>query len=169
MPLVRSIRASGPLAIAVVALAVLVGCSSPTVKVISAGGPWPPAGSYAIAVEAKNAISSEEKRYFRRRLVESLKRSKAFSEILEPQPAVLPASALLVHFDIRFFTIRTGLFGQGKGARQAFADVRLEDSARTFLLAHFKVGAPGASLRSLANETVSTIEKLARGESLTRK
>ena len=195
MPLVHSIRRSGRLAIAAMVLAVLVGCSGNTTEVFFREHVVSPGvGSVAIAiyevgdaggdylrVDSPPALlpaSEKIKRDFRRRLVEGLRRSKAFTEILDPPPALLPAPALVVSAKIAVkytsgflnYQNMRGIFPSVVRERHInYAVVELRDS-KEVVLAKFEIWGEGEIVFewcSLAKKIARAIARWSRGEGLT--
>ena len=163
--------AQGRLAIAALALVVLVGCSGITMEVLGERVVSPGTGSVAIAIyEVGDAggyfrmypVGSKNKRDFRRRLIEGLRRSKAFTEILDPPPALLPGPALVVSVKIGV-KLTGGLFT--RQSRDEYAIVELRDS-KEVVLAKFEIWGE-VSWRSLANKIATAIARWSRGEGLT--
>ena len=115
-------------------------------------------------------VDSEDKLHFRRRLVEALRESKAFTDVLDPSPALLPASALLLAADIRmtrggWHTYST-LFGGGGNyweGRHVGAQVVLRDSKGTHL-AVFEIS--DGEFGRLADEAAAAIVRWSQGEGL---
>ena len=214
MTLVHPTRCSVRLAIVAMALAVLGGCESgPTIEphlvqpsagrynVVAIGGFCCaiPNGSVENGLVLRRSPSSggaikpfirvyslgfDGQRLFRRRLVEALRGSKAFAEVLDPAPALLPASALLL-------TAETWRQVTG-GCNWAYmfdfrpcdtyygANVELRDSKASPVVS-FKIWwsdkiwrersrdyRGSSKLGALADEAAAAIVGWSRGESLTR-
>ncbi len=196
------------LAIVAMALAVLGGCTNPiTIKPLLE---QPSAGRYnviAIGVFYDSGgpfgyrsypVDSDDKLYFYRRLVEALRGSKAFAEVLDPAPAlihtqaewrqaaaVLPASALLL--TAKLWRKETG--GAGDllpmfpartyyGANVVLRDSKADDIVSFKLWWEVRGSRVRARrldraeldtvFRSLADETAAAIVRWSRGESLAR-
>ncbi len=110
-------------------------------------------------------VDSEDKLHFRRRLVEALRESKAFTDVLDPSPALLPASALLLAADIRMTRggWQSTLFGGNWEGRHVGAQVVLRDSKGTHL-AVFEIS--DGEFDRLADEAAAAIVRWSQGEGL---